>query len=374
MKIFNIVGARPQFIKAAVISRAMEKLDLGSGQGHVSEVLVHTGQHYQDNMSRIFFEELELPAPRYDLGIHHRHHGAMTGRMMEALEDLMLCERPEAVIVYGDTNSTLAGALSASKLGIPVAHVEAGMRSFKRSMPEEINRVITDHISTFLFCPTKTALENLEREGIAGDGRANIVSMTGDVMLDAFLYYKDRAVATSRIIEKIPAIKDGKRYILATVHRAENTDDPARLSAIIESLNALAEELPVVWPLHPRTKTALRKAGMQADTKVILLDPLGYLDMIALECLASLVVTDSGGVQREACFARVPCVILREETEWPELIEAGCALLSGVDRERILSTAFHLLYQEPAGPDWHVLGDGRAGYRIVDTLGSCLFG
>ncbi len=385
MKIFSIVGARPQFVKAAVISRAIARFNQQNGQGHMQEVLIHTGQHYHGKMSDLFFQELELPEPRYNLGIHHERHGAMTGRMIEALEDLFFRERPDVVVVYGDTNSTLAGALAASKLGIPIAHVEAGMRSFIREMPEEINRVVTDSLSTFLFCPTETSMRNLEREGMEvspsreflrlpdmRDRRQGIVIKTGDVMFDAFLHYRWMAKARSRILGRIGSPKG--QYILATVHRAENTDNQERLSAILDALNALAREFPVVWPLHPRTEKALKGIDMRISPDILLLEPLGYLDMITLETHASLIVTDSGGVQREAYFSQVPCVILREETEWPELIEAGCSILAGADTGKILSAVSSLLDRELHHFYWYALGDGKAGDRIVSILGGCLFG
>lgn len=361
MKIISIVGARPQFIKAAVVSKALR-----SREG-VKEIIVHTGQHYDENMSQVFFEEMEIPPPDYYLGVGSGPHGQQTGRMLERIEEVLLKEKPDWVLVYGDTNSTLAGALGAAKVHIPVAHVEAGLRSFNRRMPEEINRVLTDHLAELLFAPTETAVENLLREGIA----AEKIHLVGDVMYDAALYYGAIAEKKSSILNKL-GLKP-REYILATVHRAENTDDPARLEAIFGGLQLAAAEsgLRVVIPLHPRTKAALGErrvsgvsgilgtactarggeqrgggkhcgllAGVFEDAawdkeqeskaertaflgNLLVIEPVGYLDMLMLEKNARLIATDSGGVQKEAFFFRVPCVTLREETEWVELVKEG---------------------------------------------------
>lgn len=313
MKVVTIVGARPQFIKAATVSRALR------AQPGVTEVLVHTGQHYDANMSDVFFAELDIPAPAHHLGIGSAGHGAQTGRMLEAIEDVIQAARPDWVLVYGDTNSTLAGALAAAKLHVPVAHVEAGLRSFNRRMPEEINRVLADHASDLLFAPTAAAVDNLRNEGIDPQR----VSLVGDVMYDATLYYAAKAEQESRILDRLGLTPKG--YVLATVHRAENTDDPARLNAIVDGLSAVAAEVPVVLPLHPRTRAALLRAGLlePAQARLTLIDPVGYLDMVQLEKGAAVIATDSGGVQKEAYFNGVPCVTLRDETEWVELVEAG---------------------------------------------------
>lgn len=307
-KILTVVGARPQFVKAAAVSRAIP------GSGAV-ECLVHTGQHFDVGMSEVFFAELGIPAPAYHLGIHGGGHGAMTGRMLEALEGVMLRERPDIVLVYGDTNSTLAGALAAVKLHIPVAHVEAGLRSFNRRMPEEVNRVMTDHASTWLFCPTSTAAANLAREGITAG-----VHRVGDVMFDATTHAALRARTRSAVLERLGLNPGG--YAVATLHRAENTDDPARLAALLDWLRERAGEAPVVFPVHPRTRHAAERAGLSFDG-LRSCDPVGYLDMARLLADAVAVYTDSGGLQKEAYFHRKPCVTLREETEWVETVEAG---------------------------------------------------
>ena len=315
MKIVSIVGARPQFIKAAMLCRAIKK------QGALQEVIVHTGQHYDQNMSRVFFEDMEIPEPNYNLGIGSGGHGIQTARMLEGLEKVYLREKPDLIIVYGDTNSTLAGALAAVKMHIPVAHVEAGLRSFNRQMPEEINRILTDHISDLLFAPTDTALINLKKEGIS-EGRCYLV---GDVMYDAAIFYGQKADQVSNILNRI-GLKH-KNYLLATIHRAENTDNMDRLEAITSRILEVAEEMMVVWPLHPRTKAALINDSIyqriKAQESLIEIDPVGYLDMIMLEKNARLIATDSGGVQKEAYFYKVPCLVFRNETEWIELVQAG---------------------------------------------------
>ena len=308
-KIISVLGARPQFIKAAPISRAL------AAQPDVSEAIVHTGQHFDPEMSGDFFRELELDAPVYDLGIHGGDHGAMTGRMLQALEPILQAERPDAVLVYGDTNSTLAGALAASKLNIPVAHVEAGLRSFNRLMPEETNRVLTDHVSTLLYCPTDAAVGNLAREGITAG-----VEKVGDVMFDSALHAGTRARAESRILERL-GLAEGA-FAVATIHRAENTDDPVTLSQVLDYLRARAGAQPVVMPLHPRTRGAVERTGLSLDG-LLAVPPCGYLDMHRLLQGATAVYTDSGGLQKEAYFHRTPCVTLRGETEWVETVENG---------------------------------------------------
>ena len=312
----TVVGARPQFVKAAAVSRAF------AADGRIVERIVHTGQHFDAAMSDRFFEELGIPAPKHDLGIAGLGHGAMTGRMLERLDALMREEAPSAVLVYGDTNSTLAGALAASKLGIPLVHVEAGLRSFNRAMPEEINRVVTDHVSDLLLCPTGLAVENLRREGIERG-----VRHVGDVMFDATLFAAERSVGRSTVLADLDLAPGG--YALATVHRAENTDDPARLAEVMDYLSGAAEKRPVILPLHPRTKAALARtepALARTDMTprgVRVIAPVGYLDMNRLLAGAALVMTDSGGLQKEAYFHRVPCITLREETEWRETVDAG---------------------------------------------------
>jgi UDP-GlcNAc3NAcA epimerase len=306
--VLTIVGARPQFVKAAPLSRALVQLG-------ISEVLIHTGQHSDPLMSDVFFGELNIPQPARNLEIAGLGHGAMTGRMLEKLETALLEARPRLVLLYGDTNSTLAGALAAVKLRIPVAHVEAGLRSFNRSMPEEINRVVADHLSSLLFCPTATAMKNLAEEGITKG-----VHLVGDVMYDATLSAILRATDGSRILAALAL--EPRTFAVATLHRAENTDNPGRFSRIIDWLEAAACNLPVIWPVHPRTRKVLHDTRI-SPKGVRLIEPLGYLDMTWLVHNAAAVYTDSGGLQKEAYFHRVPCVTLREETEWIETIECG---------------------------------------------------
>jgi UDP-GlcNAc3NAcA epimerase len=314
VKIATIVGARPQFIKTTVVSRAMR--DFSS----VREVLIHTGQHYDVNMSDVFFDELDIPRPDYNLDIGGGTHGQNTGRIIEKIEQVYLKENPDWVLVYGDTDSTIAATLSAVKLHIPVAHVEAGLRSFNRRMPEEINRVLTDHASSLLFTPTNAASQNLLSEGISKE----IIHQVGDVMYDAALYYSKHAERKSRILNNLK-IKKGE-YVLATVHRAENTDDPKRMECILAGF-AKSRNL-IVWPLHPRTKASMERHGLNIPSTVKLLKPVGYLDMLMLEKNAMLIATDSGGMQKEAYFHNVPCVTLRNETEWLELLDVGANRLS----------------------------------------------
>ena len=352
-KIVTVIGARPQFIKAAAVSRSFAAVE------GLQEVILHTGQHFDDNMSQVFFDQMSIPRPAYNLGIHSMDHGAMTGAMLTGIEKVLKVERPDLMLVYGDTNSTLAGALAASKLGIPVAHVEAGLRSFNMSMPEEINRIVTDRLSTWLFCPTKTAVQNLTKEGYEAFGK-NIL-LTGDVMYDAMLTYRHIAHPPSDI--QLPA-----SYVLATMHRAENTDDPDRLRDIIESLNAMAEVSAVVFPLHPRTRKYIQQGVMPAlHPGIKVTSPLGYLEMIYLLEHCKMVVTDSGGLQKEAYFFSKPCITVREETEWTELVAAGCNTICGSKKDSILMAFNHYLDKEvyfPAG----LYGNGDASEQIVQAL------
>ncbi len=353
-KIFTVIGARPQFIKAAAVSRAIAVQPL------LEEIIIHTGQHFDDNMSRIFFDELNVPVPTHNLDIHSLAHGAMTGRMLENLEALMHGEKPDLVMVYGDTNSTLAGALAASKLHIPVAHVEAGLRSYNMQMPEEINRILTDRISTLLFCPTREAISNLRKEGFDGFSAKAINS--GDVMYDAAMYYTPRAQKpTARIPEK---------FILATLHRAENTDNENRLRDIFEALGEIAQTTPVVLPLHPRTRNIIHKSGIQTYG-VTISEPLGYLNMIWLLKNCQMVMTDSGGLQKEAYFFQKPCITLRNETEWTELTRAGINELAGANKKNILNAYTHFSTQKILFPE-ELYGDGRASEKIVDSILSYL--
>lgn len=357
MKVLTIVGARPQFVKAAALSRAARD------RGGIIEVMVHTGQHHDHNMSSVFFDQLEIPEPHRNLGIAGGTHGAMTGRMLEAVETVMVDEAPDWVLVYGDTNSTLAGALAAAKLHIPVAHVEAGLRSWNRAMPEEINRVLTDHLSSLLFAPTDAAVANLRREGI--DERR--IHLVGDVMFDATQHFAERAASSEDLLQRLGVA--GARYVLATVHRAENTDDPARMRAIVGGLTEVARAVPVVLPLHPRTRAVLTSLELldQATAALTLCEPLGYLDMTALECDAAAIVTDSGGVQKEAYFHRVPCVTLRDETEWVELVEHGWnTLCPPTDAASIASTVLQRI--GTSGDDIALYGAGHASRSILDLL------
>lgn len=356
MKVLTIVGARPQFIKAAVVSRELRR----RGDA-VKEVIVHTGQHFDLNMSDIFFQEMRIPKPDYQLELGGLSHGAMTGRMLEQIEQVLQAENPDQVLVFGDTNSTMAGALAAAKLHVPVAHVEAGLRSFNRAMPEEINRVVADHVSDVLFAPTDIAEANLKAEGIAPQK----IVRTGDVRLDAFQFY------SALIADKpLPAgVDPSTPYVLATVHRAENTDDPARLRAILDALLAVAKQVPLVFPIHPRTRKAIEQLGRQEHiaAQLRLLPPVGYLDMLNLERHAAVIATDSGGVQKEAYFSGVPCVTLRTETEWVELVECGAnTLVSPDDSQAMAQTICKRVGQRVAAGSLY--GDGRAGARIVDYL------
>jgi len=348
MKVASIVGARPQFIKVAPVSRELR-------QRH-TEVLIHTGQHYDPLLSDIFFEELGIPHPDYNLEVGSALHGRQTGEMLARIEETLLAEKPDWVLVYGDTNSTLAGALAAVKLHIPVAHVEAGLRSYNRAMPEEINRLVTDHISTLLFCPTERALINLEREGIR-NGAYNV----GDVMYDALLHNLKLASAQSRVLSRLGLRPKG--YFLATVHRPSNTDDMANLQGILTAFNALDDI--VVFPIHPRTQQALAAAKIEPGPNVLAIEPVSYLDMLTLEANARAILTDSGGVQKEAYLIGVPCVTLRQDTEWIETVEAGWNILAGASPEEILQAVKRL---NPPDDRPNPFGDGRASWRIVSLL------
>mgnify|MGYP006282272191 CR=1 FL=1 len=356
MRILTVLGARPQFIKAATVSRA-----IGEQEG-LSEILVHTGQHFDANMSDVFFDELAIPAPDYHLGVAGGAHGAMTGRMLERLEEVMEQEAPDWVLVYGDTNSTLAGALAAAKLHIPVAHVEAGLRSFNRRMPEEINRVLTDHAADLLFTPTDIATTNLGNEGV----EATRIQQVGDVMFDAALFYGQRAEERSRVLTD-HGLQRGD-FVLATVHRQENTDDPQRLRAIFEAFQTVNREKPIAMPLHPRTRARLEEAGVLHLTEgLTLLPPVGYLDMVMLERAAAVIATDSGGVQKEAYFHGVPCVTLREETEWTELVELGWNRLVAPVKGDIAGTVKEAF--GGSGRQARPYGEGDASRLIAGAIG-----
>jgi UDP-GlcNAc3NAcA epimerase len=355
MKIVTVVGARPQFIKAAAVSREIAR------HAAIEEIVVHTGQHFDRNMSAIFFEEMAIPEPDYFLDINSLQHGAMTGRMLEKIEEILESERPDKVVVYGDTNSTLAGALAARKLNIDVVHVEAGLRSFNMDMPEEVNRIVTDRISAVLCCPTQNAVDNLRREGF-DDFDCTVVN-TGDVMHDAALYYARMSAERSTVIERLSL--RGAPFALCTLHRAENTDDPARLRAIADALNVLSRECQLIVPLHPRTKKMLAEHGIALRCTII--DPVGYFDMLELLKNCRIVLTDSGGLQKEAFFFARPCVTLRDETEWTELCDAGANLLAGADTDRIVS-AFREMSIRPVNFSAALYGSGDASRRIIEAM------
>jgi UDP-GlcNAc3NAcA epimerase len=353
-KIITIVGARPQFVKAATISRALSKTN-------IKELIVHTGQHFDENMSKIFFDEMDIPVPHYNLDINGVGHGAMTGRMLEQIEVILQKENPDLVLVYGDTNSTIAGALAAKKLHIKVAHVEAGLRSFNMDMPEEINRILTDRISDYLFCPTQTAVDNLKKEGYDNIG-CQIYNF-GDVMYDAAMYYSkissDRATFFKSL--KLPINK----YVLCTIHRQENTDNPQRLEAIIDALNTINKLHKVVVPLHPRTRNILKTSNIKAEFEII--DPVGYFDMIELIKNSILVMTDSGGLQKEAYFFGKYCITMRDETEWVELVQNGFNITTGANKEDI-AEAFETLLTQELNSDIRLYGDGDASEKIVEII------
>jgi len=354
-KIATILGARPQFIKASVVSRALRST------AGVQEILIHTGQHFDPEMSDIFFKELDIPLPDHHLGISGGGHGAMTGTMLQKLEPLLQDIAPDWVLVYGDTNSTLAGALAAAKLHIPVAHVEAGLRSYNRFMPEEINRVLTDHCADLLFTPTDTATKNLLQEGLS----AERIKQVGDVMFDAALHYGLIAENQSRILRRA-GLELGK-YILATIHRQENTDDRFQLLSIFEALQEVARKIPVVLPLHPRTRKRLAEFEFEFLTKDLhILPPQGYLDMIMLQRSAAVIVTDSGGVQKEAYFFKIPCVTLRDETEWVELVELGWNRLAPPGTCDIPEKVFSAIGTQ--GTEASPYGSGKAAEKIRDCL------
>jgi UDP-GlcNAc3NAcA epimerase len=358
----TIVGARPQFIKAAVFSRAIATYNANSPVATLVERIIHTGQHYDRNMSKAFFDELEIPEPDYNLGVGSGTHAEQTGLMLRRIEEVLANEKPDLALVYGDTNSTLAGALAAAKLFIPVAHVEAGLRSFNRRMAEEINRVLTDRVAELLFCPTPAAVENLSAEGIT-EG----VHEVGDVMYDSALFYREKA----RSIESDLLASFGvqhKSYYLATVHRAENTDDGDHLRAIFKALTEIStRDRPTVLPLHPRTKKHIAELGLRLSEHIRIVEPVSYLQMVALEVNAKVILTDSGGVQKEAYIFTVPCVTLRDETEWVETIEGGWNILAGADSRRIIEAAGRA--DSPPRADWKSFyGDGRAAENICEII------
>ena len=348
IKIVTILGARPQFVKAAVVSRAF------ANSKEINEIIVHTGQHFDREMSDIFFEEMEIPKPDYFLGINGKSHGAMTGQMIEKIEEVLLVEKPNFVLVFGDTNSTLAGAIACKKLNMKLIHIEAGLRSFNNKMPEEINRILTDRISDLLFCPTKTAIKNLKNEGIVD----SIIYNVGDVMQDAVNFYSSRA--------KKPFFKIDDHFILCTIHRAENTDDDAKLSSIFKSLEEISKKTQVVLPLHPRTKNKLNELGYDFNqNNILVIPPIGYLEMVYLLNHCEYVMTDSGGLQKEAYMFKKFCITLREETEWVELVENGFNLLVGSDRNKIINAANNF---KSVSINSGLYGDGQASEKICEII------
>ncbi len=370
MKFVTIVGARPQFIKAAAVRRAI--LEIDCLRKRIQDVWVHTGQHYDYMMDRVFFEELKLPKPDYHLGVGSGSHAKQTGKMLERIETVLQKERPETVIVYGDTNSTLAGALAAAKLKIPVTHVEAGLRSFNSSMPEEINRLLTDHLSTMLFCPTGQAVRNLGKEGVK-DGRTRMVKNVGDVMYDSILYYSKIAEEKSTLLEEVGL--RSLEYYLATLHRAENTDDPQKLESVCRALDEIGKRTPVVLPLHPRTEKIIGGCHLFSRFRNIkFIEPVSYLDMLTLERNAKGILTDSGGVQKEACWFRVPCFTLREETEWTETIQSGSNVLVGTSVRRIVREVSQKERRRKCPKESKIFGDGKASQKIVQILLGHLLG
>lgn len=354
MRIQSIVGARPQFVKMAVVCRTLSREPFAS---EIDHSIIHTGQHYDHDMSSVFFSELGIPAPAYHLGVGSGSHAVQTGEMMKRLEEVLVESRPDWVLLYGDTNSTLAGAVVCAKLNIRTAHIEAGLRSFNRTMPEEINRIVADHLSEVLFCPTEEAARNLRTEGLQDKA-----TLSGDVMYDAALEYRSIAEARSiALCDRFPE----KKYALATIHRAENTDDPVRLRQILMALDTLAKDVcPIVLPLHPRTKKCIEAAGVQLEA-VSVLRPVSYLEMLALENRACFIVTDSGGVQKEAYFAQVPCITTRDETEWVETLSNRCNVLTGVDRKAIIDAARS---SGSAGPWGYPYGHGNSCEIMLRTL------
>ena len=376
MKIVTVIGARPQIIKAAALSRAIKN----NFSNVINEVIVHTGQHYDENMSQVFFDELGIPQPNYNLRIGSASHGRQTALMVEGIEEILLEEKPDYLVLYGDTNSTLAGAIAASKIHIPIVHIEAGLRSFNKKMPEEINRIMCDHSSTLLFSPTQTGFNNLLREGFSANTKMPFtadnpgVFHCGDVMFDNSLFFKDVTLDKSKILTDNEL--QARNFILATIHRNNNTDEPERLNAIFSSILRISEdfEIEVVLPLHPRTSKLLEKnldsdlyEKIQQSKKLKLIPPVSFLDMIALESNCKLIMTDSGGVQKEAYFFEKPCIILRSETEWKEIVEEGTAIVVNADENKIF--AAYDYFSEYEGMSFpSIFGDGKAAEFICETM------
>jgi UDP-GlcNAc3NAcA epimerase len=373
LKILTIIGARPQIIKAAALSRAIST----DYTDRIREIILHTGQHYDANMSQVFFDEMGIPEADYNLNVGSGTHAKQTAAMMEGIEDVIGKEKPDWLVLYGDTNSTLAGAIASAKLGIPVAHIEAGLRSFNKRMPEEINRITCDHCSTLLFSPTRAGVDNLIAEGFAiGEPPPYSIDKPGvfhcgDVMYDNALYFSGIAEERSKIFDQVKVQKG--RYVLATIHRDGNTDVPERLEAIFNAIISISHDAKVIIPLHPRTKKMIEKhpgnlaTAIQESENIMLLPPVSFLDMIMLEKHAALIMTDSGGVQKESYFYHKPCIILRPETEWVEIVENGSAVICDADRSKILE-AFHQFREHPPRSFPPLYGDGKAAWFICDKL------
>ncbi len=356
IKVLTVIGARPQFIKAAMVSQALAEC------GEVTEIILHTGQHYDPVLTGVLSDDIHLPEPKYNLRVGSGSHGVQTARMLEGIEEALFTERPDGVLIYGDTNSTLAGALAAAKLHIPVAHVEAGVRSYNRHMPEETNRIIADRISDLLFCPTERASRNLQQEGITANAY-----WVGDVMYDALLQVKDRALSRSEVLQRHHVLP--REYALATIHRAENTDVESRLCGIVTALATINHKLPVVFPVHPRTRKMLAKTlgGNGSHPALALVEPVGYLEMVTLESQAAVIITDSGGVQKEAFWSGVPCVTIRCETEWPETVSAGVNVLAGFETQKIVESVLDVI-DGPRPVPTDAFGDGRASQKVAKLI------
>ena len=377
MRVVTVVGTRPQFIKSATVSRAIQAFNRRHrSKKKIHEILVHTGQHYDYLMDRVFFEELEIPDPDHHLEVGSGSHARQTAIMLERLGVVLKKERPDVVLVYGDTNSTLSGALVAAKLHIPVAHVEAGLRSYNRTMPEEINRLLTDHLSSLLFCPTAQAVKNLLKEGISGGGE-RVVEQVGDVMYDSVLFYSGLAEKKSTLLEDLgfrnqPSTVGNRSYYLATLHRAENTDDIERLTSILKALNKIGKDVPVVLPLHPRTKKIIKAYHLVPETRNIrLIEPASYLDMLELERNARAILTDSGGVQKEAYWFKVPCFTLRDETEWVETVKKGWNRLVKPGEKKIVEAVRNWKVRKRLSEQKGIFGDGKASERIIQIMAGC---
>ncbi len=376
LKLLTIIGARPQIIKAAALSRAIKN----DFQEQITEVIVHTGQHYDENMSQVFFDELDIPQPNYNLNVGSGTHGKQTAAMIDGIEEIVLKEKPSAIVLYGDTNSTLAGAIAASKIHIPVIHIEAGLRSFNKSMPEEINRILCDHVSTLLFSPTKAGYQNLIHEGFKENNSAPYsidnpkIYHCGDVMFDNSLYFSEIAEKKSGILDQLELKKND--FVLATIHRNNNTDEPERLHAIFSALNKITRQhkIKIVLPLHPRTTKLLSQnlnaelySSIKTNKQIVITGPVSFLEMIALEKNAQLILTDSGGVQKEAFFFEKPCIILRSETEWTELVDCNAAVIADADETKIIDTFNYLIKHRPTSFP-KLFGDGKAAQFICSEI------